>query len=581
MRRGTEDRKQKSEVRSPRLKLILWLIFVIFVLFTAHSALRTVYAGDNPLDRLRDETVSFFKPLTGKIIMVKDREAVIDLGTTDSVRPGMRLNIVREVAPFKHPVTKEVIGNMESFVGLLEIKETGMESSSGEIIEGYAKEGDKVRISEAKVNMLFCVSKDTDWNLADSYYRNLKKNDRFNLIDTGIETDDPAKIIIEAKRLGAEVALFLTDGSVGSEAVITQRLFWVSDGCKFHEMSSNIETAFKKNLKFGEEFFSLDKEDTRLNVGLPFNARLITTGDIDGDGKEELIFSTGKDIRIYTSSADPQPALGGIKIDGTNMDNHLWLDSIDLNSNGRNEIIITSMKHEEVISYIYELSGTEFILLYKGDIFLRKIEDKLIAQAYSHSEGFKGAVFEFIFEGEYKNGKEIKLPANVNIYDFIYIDASPSEKLMLAYDEKGFLNLYDDKNTRLWKSNAATGGSPATFTKSAPSIMVERGEWAIKDRFFLIDKDIFFVKRIPFLEMVKGLGYKSYQIRTLRWNGLSMEENILIDEIDGSFRDYLISGDKIMILVKPKFGSNFGNILKGKSLIRSVLYVQPIKESGG
>ena len=535
------------------------------------------YADDNPLNRMKDETISYFKPMTGEITVVEDKKVIINLGTKDSVKLGMRFNILREEAPFRHPVTKELLGKLESSVGRLEIKEAGLDSSRGAIIEGEAKEGDKVRISGVKVNMLFCQSKDIDWYLADSYYRNLKETGRFNMLDTGIETDNPLKVIEEAKRLNAEVALLLTAKAADSGTILTQKLFWVSDGLKLYEMDTKADVAYANEMRFGEEFFTPRKE-AGLKFDLPFNLKFVTTGDIDGDGKQEIIFSTGKDINVY-APADLQPALGGVQIEGSSIDDHIWLDSIDLNRNGKVEVIITSMKGDEVTSYIYELSGTEFRLLYKGNFFLRRIENRLIAQAYSHADGFEGEVFDIVWEGEYKKGSEVKLPKGVNIYDFIYFDDPQMGRLIIAYSEEGFLNLYDSKGIRIWRSKTNTGGFLTTFKKSAPSMMVDSGEWAIKDRLFLRNKKALFVKRIPLLEVVKGLGYKSSQIKTLWWNGLSMEEGTLLDNINGSILDYTTAADKIIVLASPLFGIKAGNILKGENPLKTTIYIYSIKGS--
>jgi hypothetical protein len=532
------------------------------------------YADDNPLNRMKDETISYFKPMTGKITIVEDKKVAINLGTKDSVKLGMRFKILREEAPFRHPVTKELLGKLELSVGRLEIKKAGPDSSIGVTIEGEAKEGDKVRISGVKVNMLFCQSKDIDWYLADSYYRNLKETDRFNMIDTGIETDDPLKVIEEAKRLNAEVALLLTAKAADSGTILTQKLFWVSDGLKFYEMDTKVDVAYANEMRFGEKFFTPHKE-AGLKFDLPFNLKFITTGDIDGDGKPEIILSTGKDIKVYTPD-DLQPALGGVQINGDSIDNHLWLDSIDLNRNGKDEVIITSMKGDDVTSYIYELSGTEFRLLYKGSFFLRRIENRLIAQAYSHADGFDGDVFDIVWEGEYKKGGKVKLPKGVNIYDFISFNDPQMGRLIIAYEE-GFLNLYDSKGVRIWRSKTNTGGFLTTFKKSAPSMMVDRGEWAIKDRLSLRNKKVLFVKRIPLLEIVTGLGYKSSQIKTLWWNGLSMEEGTLIDNIKGSILDYITAADKIIVLASPLFGIKAENILKGENPLKTTLYIYSIK----
>jgi hypothetical protein len=535
------------------------------------------YADDNPLNRMKDETISYFKPMTGEITILEDKKVVINLGTKDSVKIGMRFNILREEAPFRHPVTKKLLGKLESSVGRLEIKEAGLDSSIGAIIEGEAKEGDKVRISGVKVNMLFCQSKDIDWYLADSYYRTLKETGRFNMLDTGIETDNPLKVIEEAKRLNAEVALLLTAKAADSGTILTQKLFWVSDGLKLYEMDTKADVAYANEMRFGEEFFTPYKE-AGLKFDLPFNLKFVTTGDIDGDGKQEFIFSTGKDINVYVL-ADLQPALGGVQIEGSSIDDHIWLDSIDLNRNGKDEVIITSMKGDDVTSYIYELSGTEFRLLYKGNFFLRRIENRLIAQAYSHADGFEGDVFDIVWEGEYKKGSEVKLPKGVNIYDFIYFDDPQMGRLIIAYSEEGFLNLYDSKGIRIWRSKTNTGGFLTTFKKSAPAMMVDSGEWAIKDRLSLRNKKALFVKRIPLLEVVKGLGYKSSQIKTLWWNGLSMEEGTLIDNINGSILDYTTAADKIIVLASPLFGIKAGNILKGENPLKTTLYIYSIKGS--
>ena len=588
MRQSKGQRAKGKDLRAKgKYSIFDALCFMLYALsFTLYALCYPVasYADDNPLNKIRDETISYFKPMTGKVIEVvennlqqENKKVVVNLGTEDSVKSGMRFNILREEATFKHPVTKEPLGKIESYIGKLEIKEAGQDSSTGIIVVGDAKEGDKVRISEIKVNMLFCQSKDIDWYLADSYYRGLKETGRFNLIDTDLETDEPLKVIEEAKRLNAEVALLLTAKPVDSGTLLIQRLFWVSDGLKFSELDTKIDVAYINELRFGEEFFTLHKEETLLTFDLPFNLKFVTIGDINGDGKQDIIFSTGKDIEVYNLGVDLQPAIGEVRIKGSNLDDHLWLDSIDLNRNGRDEIIITSMKGNDIISYIYELKGDKFVLLYKDNVFMRRLGDGLIAQSYSTIEGFEGDVFNIVWEGEYKKGDTVKLPKNVNIYDFIYIDDPRTGKLILAYDEDEYLNVYDDNGIRIWRSKNTTGGFLSTFKKQAPSSAVERGEWAIKDRLFRRNREILMVKRIPIVEMVRGFGYKRSQIKNLWWNGLSMEEGVLIDDIKGTVLDYVPAGDKVIVLVSPLFGIKPGNILKGENPLKTVLYIYSIK----
>ena len=272
-----------------------------------------------------------------------------------------------------------------------------------------------------------------------------------------------------------------------------------------------------------------------------------------------------------------QPALGGLGIKGSRLDEHLWLETLDMNKNGRDEIIITSMKGDEVNSYIYELKDSEFVLLYQDKGFLRKLDNGLIGQAYSRAEGFDGAVFTISWDGAYKKGAAIKLPKGVNIYDFVYLDDPRNGRLIVAYDGDGYLNVYDGKDARIWKSKTKTGGFLTTFSKSSPSTVTDRGEWSIKDRLFLKDNRVLSVERNPLLKMVKGLGFSSSRIKSLRWNGLSMEENVLIDNITGPVFDYDAAGDTVIIVSGPLFGIRPGSIMKGENPVKTELYIYSLK----
>ncbi len=56
-----------------------------------------------------------------------------------------------------------------------------------------------------------------------------------------------------------------------------------------------------------------------------------------------------------------------------------------------------------------------------------------------------------------------------------------------------------------------------------------------------------------------------------------MEENIVIDGIDGTILDYAITSDNIFVLASPLFGMRAGNILKGENPVKKELTVYPLK----
>jgi hypothetical protein len=235
------------------------------------------------------------------------------------------------------------------------------------------------------------------------------------------------------------------------------------------------------------------------------------------------------------------------------------------------------MRSGEVFSDIYELDGPEFKKLWEGKFFLRKVGTDLIAQAHSKTDGFTGDIFFIKWEGDYKTGEKLRLPKGVNIYDFAFIEGADKEKKVFAYDEKGFLNLYDANGVRVWRSNTFTGGFLTTVKKEAAAIYLEGGEWAIKDRLTIRNREVVVVHRVPVAEMAKGIGYKSSKLKNFWWNGFSMEEGVLVDNIKGTLLDYVVAGDKIIVLTSPIMGIKFENILKGENPLGSVLYIYSVK----
>jgi hypothetical protein len=551
------------------MKMVLAVIAACLVMYS--PALGDVDA----LSKLRDDTISYFKPLVGSVDAVDNSNVIISLGEKDSVKPGMRFKIMEEGAPFIHPVTGEVLGKVEIPAGLVEISEVMPDSSKAVLIDGKAAEGDRARISEIKVKMLFCQDKNVDWYLADEYYRKLKSSGRVEMIDTALETGDEEKVLEEAKRLGAEVAVSLTDGEAEKGIVLRERLFWVSDGSKFADREAVVDADYSRELKFGEEYFTPALDEAVVKFDLRFDAKLIASADVEGAGKKRIILSSDRDIRIYEPGVDLK-LIGQIK--GSSADNFVRLDALDLNRNGRAEIFVTSINDGNVVSYVYEFDGTVFRRVWEGEYFLRKLDDGIIAQAYSDTKGFKGAVSHLEWNGGYHLDGKVEVPSGINIYDFVTIKDPGGENFLLAYDDEGFLNLYDDKGIRLWRSSSDMGGFLTNFKRRSGIAFLDSGEWSVKDRIISLQNEALVVERIPAAKMVLGLGYKSSRIRNYWWNGFAMEEGVLIDDIGGNLLDYTIAGDKVFILSSPFLGIKLDHILKGENPFGVMLSVYSVKD---
>jgi hypothetical protein len=547
---------------------------VLFVVLSFFIMAAAAYAENDPLVKLADDTVSYFKPVTGTITHAEGKTVTLSIGEKGLLKTGMRLKVMRQGAPFIHPVTKEMLGRIESTVGRVEVKGVEAGAATAVVVEGDAKEGDKVRISDTTVRLFFYQDKGVDWYLGDEYYRKLKGSGRMEMVDTALDSADKARVLEEAKKHGADIAIMLTARSSGKDTLLRERLYWIPDGEKFIDKETEIPADYSEGLKVGEQFFMPKAAEAVMKFDLPLGEEFVTMGDVAGDGNQEIVLGTSKSVHFYKLGMELLPLW---EIKGSSSDKYLWVDAADLNNDRKDEIIITSMKHGGIVSYIYEFNGAGFTKLWEGKYFLRKLGSGLIAQAYSSSEGFAGDVYKVDWKGSFSLGEKLKLPKGVNIFDFAFVGDASKNGLVFAYDDKGYMNVYDDTGTRIWRSASVTGSFRNTFKKDSVFFAREAGEWSIKDRLIGRRNEVLAVQRVPLVEMARGLGNKSSRIKDFWWNGLSMEEGVLIDRIPGNLLDYSLVGDKIAVLSKSIMGVNFGNILKGERIVGTALYIYETK----
>jgi len=507
----------------------------------------------SPLGPLLDATMSFFKPLSGSVLSVQD--GLIGTDIADGLKEAMRLSVLRKGKPYEHPVTKEPIGALETPVGTAEVRD-------GKIVllKGEAVIGDILRVSSARVKALFYQSPEVSWGIAEEYYGSLKETGRFQLIDSRSKSEERLKP--EAEEVGADVVLVLNAEEAEGGVLLRQRLLWAGDMKQIASLELRLEDAYVRELKFGEEFFAPPKEPY-LVFDMPFPVRFITAGDLDGDGVLELIMSTGKNIYFYTSGKTLKPALDDAEIKGKWSEPHIRLDSADSDGDGKDEVLVVVMAGSRVRSYLYSWKDGGFAETRRWDFFVRALPAGLYGQKYSSLSGFKGEVFPI------EDAPPVELPKGINLYDFLLFGSG----YILVYDEAGYLNLYDQKGLRLWRSKEDYGGPLQSFELEPPTVMAPRESWTIKDRLVPAGKNALVIKRIPVAPMSRGLGFKHSELTVLRPSGISVEERTLIGYIPDKAVDFALGKDSVFVVSE---NVSLMKVFKGMGFLARKIYVFPL-----
>ena len=94
--------------------------------------------GLDSIERMMDslaETIKKDFPLEWYIVMVSGKRAMIDLGRTNGVEPGMRFLAMRKGIPIRHPITGKMLAGEDIKIGEIIVQTVEREASWAEIVQ--------------------------------------------------------------------------------------------------------------------------------------------------------------------------------------------------------------------------------------------------------------------------------------------------------------------------------------------------------------------------------------------------------------------------------------------------------------
>lgn len=517
-------------IRRRSILMVLALLF-FFGAVDAQSAIRRPRrrAGGTPVDYrsalsiISDKLHQKFPHLEGQIVAVKGGDLYLSVGTKAGAVKGIRMNVYRKGAPFKHPTTGVVLGTLEEEIGIASVVEVRGKFSIARMVrltpgkEYVPRVGDVVRLSSAKlrVAILPFINKTKEYISTEILTRELGnilvEVGRFDVYDTDrlqvwlLETAIPVDEILKGKnairlrnQIRGDLALESTITEVRRKKIITSRLLSLTTrkelfravtiaGDLPFEQRAPKEQVLRRGTG-GRRKRLANTSFSRGRLGIPgarggvsnfvFNDvtfRGVTIADINNDKKNEILIITTHELIAYQISEGRIREVA--RFDAGVANEFRWIDAADMNGDGKPEIYISTYRYGSLLSMVLEPEKNGFKILAKNiNAFLRlirirrpegneKIPDSeaylLLGQAQGTNKPLDGPIMRYRWSGrKLIQAAPYTLPPNVTILGFGLADFLGSGSFdVVEKGEDDKIRIYSRRGSVRYTSSETYGGS--------------------------------------------------------------------------------------------------------------------------
>lgn len=288
----------------------------------------------------------------------------------------------------------------------------------------------------------------------------------------------------------------------------------------------------------------------------PFAIKGLDVGDVDGDGKNELVIISPQQLIVMRKTETGLVQLQ--KVSNPAFEFFLTVDVGDMDGNGVAEIYASKERGAEgtTESTVYEVQAGRLVAVVdKCPWYFRIINmpgegPTLIGQQKRGEEAFLTTKVHRLKRQGNKiiEGEVIQLPRYTNVYNFALARFKGGVDRVIRINHSEYLQVMDKKGESLWESDAYFGGTVNYMIKKEdnPYTTELRNRYYIPARIVVTDlegdneSDIIVNrnKSTTFRITERYRIFSNGEIVCLNWRGLGLEEKWATRKIPGYVSDY-------------------------------------------
>jgi TolB-like protein len=292
------------------------------------------------------------------------------------------------------------------------------------------------------------------------------------------------------------------------------------------------------------------------SLPFPFKVKGMGIGDLDGDGRKEVVLISDRILWIYRPEKTGFKLLQ--KIEGPVLDNNLAIEVGDIDKDGKEEVFVTAVR-QTAVEESPKLSS--FVVAYRDGAFkkvasdlgwfLRVVDDwrgngkLLLGQRKGNDTPFVDPIYKLSWDG--KRIKEIGaagLPKGYSLFGFAFFKYQ-AETYFVFIDSQFRLKVTDSKGKVIWRGKDAYGSDNAFLVKPfmITNKYTEGDEYAFLNvRVIARGNEILIIRNLmPLGDLFKRQKYfNGGLVQALVWNGAMFLESWKSPEISGYVADIQI-----------------------------------------